>query len=90
MDRQEILNSLSAFPYDRNDYWVIAGGAMVLYGIREQTADIDLGCSNQLAARLEADGCLFRRMENGKRWFRYGKQIEIFAFRRTKASSGRS
>ena len=51
---------------------------MVLYDIREQTADIDLGCSGRLADLLEADGYLFRRMENGKRWFKYGEHIELF------------
>ena len=74
MDKREILNCLSEFPYDRNEYWVITGGAMVLYDIREQTADIDLGCSERLADRLEADGCLFRRTEHGKRWFKYGTE----------------
>ncbi len=78
MDKQRILNLLSEFPYDRDEYWVITGGAMVLYDIREQTADIDLGCSKRLADHLEADGCLFRRTDNGKRWFKYGKNIEIF------------
>jgi hypothetical protein len=78
MDKQEILKCLSEFPYDRNEYWVITGGAMVIYDIREQTADIDLGCSKRLADHLEADGCLFRRTDDGKRWFRYGDHIEIF------------
>ncbi len=78
MDKQEILKCLSEFPYDRNEYWVITGGAMVLYGIREETSDIDLGCSKRLADRLEADGCLFRRTDDGKRWFKYAENIEIF------------
>ena len=78
MNKQEILNCLSEFPYDRNEYWVITGGAMVLYGMREQTADIDLGCSERLANQLETDGCLLRRTDDGKRWFKYGENIEIF------------
>ena len=78
MDKSGILNCLSEFPYDRNEYWVITGGAMVLYGIREQTSDIDLGCSKRLADHLEADGYLFRRTDNGNRWFKYGENIEIF------------
>ncbi len=40
MDKQALLKHLSQFPYDRNEYWVVAGAAMVLYGIKEQTADI--------------------------------------------------
>ncbi len=78
MNKQEILNHLFALPYDRDEFWVITGAAMVLYGIREQTADVDLGCSVRLADLLEADGYLFRRMENGKRWFKYGDHIELF------------
>ena len=32
-NRQEILDRLKTFPYDRNEYWVITGSAMVIYGI---------------------------------------------------------
>lgn len=78
MNRQEILTELRAFPYDRSEYWVVTGGAMVLYGIRENTGDIDLGCTGALADRLEADGYPYRLTDDGKRWFRYGEHIEIF------------
>ena len=78
MDRKEILEALEAFPYDRGGYGVITGAAMVLYGIREQTADIDLGCTAELADRMEADGLPFRRTGDGKRWLRYGDTVEIF------------
>ena len=78
MNRQEILDALSAFPYDRSEYWAVTGGAMVLHGVRAGTTDVDLGCSAKLADRLEADGYLYRLQENGRRWFRYGEHIEIF------------
>ena len=78
MDRSEILDRLRAFPCDRGEYWVVAGGAMVLHGLREQTADLDLGCSRELADRLEAEGVPFRRTEDGKRAFRYDDSVEIF------------
>lgn len=78
MDRQELLDHLRAFPYDRNEYWVIAGSAMVLWGIKEQTADIDLGCSSKLADHLSADGYPFQYTESGNRHFKIGDNIEIF------------
>ena len=78
MDRHEILNRLSAFPYDRGEYWVVTGGAMVLYGIREQAADIDLGCTREMADRLEKDGFLTGRTKDGKRRFTVGGSIEVF------------
>ena len=78
MDRQEIIERLRAFPYDSSEYWVITGGAMVLYGFREQTGDIDLGCTKEMADRMEADGWLYKVQENGRRSFRYGEDIEVF------------
>ena len=78
MDKNDILRELSAFPYDRNDYWIITGSAMVMYGIREQTHDIDLGCTRDMADLLEQGGYLVRRTDDGKRKFRYGQNIEVF------------
>ncbi len=78
MNRQQILEQLKAFPYDRNEYWVITGSAMVIHGIKEQTSDIDLGCSIKMADLLESDGYLFGRTKDGNRWFKVGESIEIF------------
>ena len=78
MNRTEIIERLSVFPYDASEYWLITGGAMVLYGIREETSDIDLGCTVRLADRLEADGYLHAITANGKRWFKVGSDIELF------------
>ena len=78
MNRQELLTELNAFPYDRADYWVVAGGAMVLYGVRAETGDIDLGCTRTLADRLAAEGYPYRLTDDGRRWFRYSERIEIF------------
>ena len=78
MNKQDIIDKLDAFPYDRNDFWVITGGAMVLYGFREQTHDIDMGCNTKMADQLERDGFLYRFTEDGLRWFIYGEDIEIF------------
>ena len=78
MDKNELIEALSRFPYDRREYWVVAGGAMVLYGIKEETQDIDLGCSCKLADLLEKDGHLTGRTEDGNRRFRYSDSIEVF------------
>lgn len=78
MNRNEIIGRLRAFPYLAGDYWVITGAAMVLYGIREETQDIDLGCTARAADRLEAEGFLFRKTPDGKRQFRLEGGIEVF------------
>ena len=43
MDRQEILNRLMAFPYDRDEYWVItAQKSSNAYSNHSTTADFFL------------------------------------------------
>lgn len=78
MDKTEIIKELDIFPYCKEDYWVLTGSAMVLYGIKQQTSDIDLGCNQKMADELERDGFLFKLTESGNRHFKYNDCIEIF------------
>ena len=78
MDRAELLARLRALPFDPAEYWLITGGAMLLYGLRERTHDIDLGCTAKLADTLEAQGCPCQRTADGKRWFRLEDDLEVF------------
>lgn len=78
MKKADIDARLREFPYDPGEYWVLAGGAMVLYGLREETADLDLGCTPKLADRLEAEGFPCRVTDDGNRRFRLGGDLEIF------------
>ena len=78
MNKQEIIENLSLLPYSRDDYWIITGAAMVLYGIREQTSDIDIGCTTSMANRLEQAGYSYKITESGNRWFKFDNTIEVF------------
>ena len=78
MNKQDIINRLKEFPYSKDEYWVITGSAMVLYGIREMTHDIDMGCSSKMADQLGKDGYVPTLTESGNRKFVIGDEIEIF------------
>ena len=78
MNKQDIINRLNSFSYSKDEYWVITGSAMVLYGIREKTHDIDIGCSSLMADQLEKDGYVSTLTESGNRKFSIGVDIEIF------------
>ena len=53
MDKQEIINKLKDFPYSRDEYWVITGSAMVLYGIREQYSWVFLAYTDEAKGHYE-------------------------------------
>ena len=77
MERNEILMQLSDLEFDKKEYWVITGAAMVLYGLRPKTHDIDLGCTSALADSLQADGYPVKIKENGMRHIRFNQDIEL-------------
>ena len=44
-DKPSLIQRVRGLAFPDKEYWVVAGGAMVLHGFRPQTHDIDLGCS---------------------------------------------
>lgn len=77
-DKYSLLQQLQKLSFPEEEYWVVAGGAMVLHGVRPQTHDIDLGCSTLLADKLEQQGYAVSRCEDGTRKILYSENIEIF------------
>ncbi len=77
-DKQSLIQRIKALPFPETEYWVMAGGAMVLHGFRPLTHDIDLGCSTLLADELEREGYPVSRSDDGTRKIRYSEDIEIF------------
>lgn len=77
MNIQDIKDKLTELNFDPNEYWVLAGSAMVLYGIRPLTHDIDLGCTSKMADELEKDFSPII-LEDGSRKFVINSDIEIF------------
>lgn len=78
MVKADVIQRLRELALDPDEYWLITGGAMVLYGLRAETGDIDLGCSKKLADQLEEQGHPTTLCENGTRKITIGDDVEIF------------
>ena len=78
MNKADILAELRSFPYPLEGFWLVAGAALVLHGVRETCSDIDMGCTTEAADRLERDGYLYRTTSDGCRWFKIGRSTEVF------------
>ena len=76
--KDEIIGLLNEAAFDRSEYWVTSGAAMVLHGIKETTRDIDLGCTTQMADRLEREGYAVEVLRDGSRKIVFSCAIEIF------------
>ena len=78
LKKAEIVGLLNEMAFDSDKYWVTSGAAMVIYGIKESTRDIDLGCTTELADKLEAEGYKVIRLDDGSRKIVYSSSVEIF------------
>ena len=78
MNRVELLKVLESLNLDSKEYWLVAGGAMVFYGFRKETGDLDLGCTSKLADELEAKGHPVEIMPDGIRKICPVSDVEIF------------
>lgn len=78
MNKADMLQKLNALRLDKRNYWLITGGAMVLYGIKAETDDLDLGCTAALADELEQRGCPVARLHDGTRRIDLAPGVELF------------
>lgn len=78
LNKEEIICLLKEAAFDRNEYWVTSGAAMVLYGIKALTRDIDLGCTTQMADELEKKGYSTEVLPDGSRRIVFSEAIEVF------------
>lgn len=77
MKKKDIIKKLDKLGYNREDFWVLTGAAMVLYGIKPETGDIDLGCNKVLADELEKKYTPYISV-TGKRGFRINDEVEVY------------
>lgn len=77
MRAKDIRQTLAKLALDTNEYRIIAGGAMALYGLREETHDLDIWCTKKLGDVL-AQRCAFETLPDGTRRFVPAPDVEIY------------
>lgn len=78
MDKKQIIEEMKKYGFDLNKIRIATGAAMVLFGIREQTHDIDIGCEKSVIDGLVQQGCIAITLLDGSRKIELGEYIELF------------
>lgn len=55
MNKEQIIDRLNQWNFDKKDYMLVAAAALVFYGIKETTNDIDMSVSDELYEKLITD-----------------------------------
>jgi hypothetical protein len=78
LNRDDIIERVSLKYYPQNEYWITAGAGLVLHGIKNDTRDIDLGCTSRLADILIGNGAEWCVLKDGTRKIHVDEYIEAF------------
>lgn len=78
LNKGQIMKILKDFPIDRSSYYLIMGSALVLYGIRNETNDIDIGCTKEVFNSLLENGYQAIESRSGLEKIIYSQDISIY------------
>ena len=66
MNKEELLNLVESLNMPRDEYYILGGGSLVMFGIKDKTADLDLCVSEELFARLKEEYNLDEKDKNNR------------------------
>lgn len=75
--KETIKASISALPFNPEDYCVITGTALVMHGVKAETKDIDISCSKKAFRALTDQGFPIKQGAFARKVI-YSDDVEIF------------
>ncbi|MTI47882.1 MAG: hypothetical protein FH761_08580 [Firmicutes bacterium] len=78
LKKGNIVEKLKELNLPINEYWVLAGAALVLHGVKEETRDIDLGCTSNIIEKLASRGYKVKFEDDNSRSLQVGDEFEFF------------
>lgn len=77
LNKEAILIKIKTLNLPITDYWITAGSALVIHGVKESTNDIDLGCTNALFQHYLEKGFKCRSGKNNSRILIIDDDVEL-------------
>ena len=77
MNKEELLKLVESLRLPKEEYYILGGGSLVMFGIKETTSDIDLCVSEELFARLKEEYSLNEKDKNECGFYQISDIIEI-------------
>ena len=77
MNKEELLNLVDSLHLPTGEYYILGGGSLVVCGLREKTADLDLSVSYSLFEVLKKKYNLTDKDKNDCGFYKINDKIEI-------------
>lgn len=73
MKKDELLKLIESLKINKNEFWILSSGALVLRGIYDDAGDLDIAVTNKGLEELKKNYNLIRK-ENG--WYIVNDEVE--------------
>ena len=73
MNREELIKLLENLKIDKEDFWVLSSGALVLRGIYKDAGDLDIAVTDKGLIQLKNN---YNLIEKGSGWYQVEDKIE--------------
>lgn len=77
LNKVSIIKIIKDMELPLNEYWITSGAALVIHGVKEDTNDIDLGCTTSLWEHFLQKGCNYRVEEDSSKIMVINNSVEI-------------
>lgn len=73
MNKKELIKLIESLKLDKNEFWVLSSGALVIRGIYPDAGDLDIAVTEKGLQELKNN---YDLQENGKGWYIVNDKIE--------------
>ncbi len=77
MNKEGLLNLLKELELPEGEYYILGGGSLVMFGIKELTGDLDLCVSEELFEKLRQKYNLLEENKNACGFYNISNAIEV-------------
>lgn len=78
LNKDDIIKILREKNFSKTEYWIVTGTALVMHGVKDETKDIDLGCTTKLFEELIKNGQKVKLTKDNTRSMVVDNVIELF------------
>lgn len=73
MNKEELLKLIETLKLDKNEFWILSSGALVMRGIYPDAGDLDIAVTEKGLEELKAN---YQLIEKGENWYIVNDKIE--------------
>ena len=77
MNKEELLKLVESLNLPKDEYYILGGGSLVIFGIKNTTADLDLCVSEELFAKLKEKYNLDEKDKNECGFYNISDIVEV-------------